>query len=437
MTRITEPSHPRTVTPSDAPSHPRTVGPSDASSHPRTVVASDPEPAHVLAGTPEFRRINLAVFAAGYSIFLLMYAVQPLLPIFTREFQISAATSSLALSLTTACLAVSMLVVGAIGEGWARKPIMTASLVSAALLTLLSSVVDGWPTFLLIRTIEGIAIAGLPALAMAYLGEEIHPQAIGVSMGIYVGSGALGGMTGRLLTGVLTDHLSWRPALAIVGVIGLCASMVFAGCLPASVRFEPRTVSIMSLLRTYKEHMRDRVFIALVSEAGLVLGTLVTVYNYIGFRLLAPPYSLSQTVVGTVFGLYVFGFFSSSIIGLLSHRFGRPRLLVSSLVIMLVGVLATLARPLLLVIVGVGLVTIGFFGAHSVSSSWVGLRARDGKAQASALYLFFYYTGASTAGSIGGIFWTAAGWTGVVGFLVVLLAVAIGIAATRLTTEAS
>ena len=162
-------------------------------------------PSHVVAGTPEFRRINLAVFAAGYSIFLLMYAVQPLLPIFTQEFHVSAATSSLALSLTTACLAVSMLVVGAVGEGWSRKPIMTLSLLAAAILTLVSSTVRDWPTFLLMRTIEGIAIAGLPALAMAYLGEEIHPEAIGVSMGIYVGSGALGGMTGRLLTGVLTE----------------------------------------------------------------------------------------------------------------------------------------------------------------------------------------------------------------------------------------
>jgi len=376
------------------------------------------------------------VFAAGYSIFLLMYAVQPLLPIFTQEFHVSAATSSLALSLTTACLAVSMLVVGAIGEGWTRKPIMTASLLAAALLTIVSSVVQGWPTFLLIRTIEGVAIAGLPALAMAYLGEEIHPEAIGVSMGIYVGSGALGGMTGRLLTGVLTDHLSWRPALAIVGFIGVGASMVFAWCLPASVRFEPRSVSMASLLQTYERHLRDRVFIALVSEAGLVLGTLVTVYNYIGFRLLAPPYSLSQTIAGSVFALYILGFFSSSIIGMLSHRFGRPRLLVLSLATMLTGVVATLSRPLPVVIVGVALVTIGFFGAHSVSSSWVGLRAGHGKAQASALYLFFYYSGASIAGSVGGVFWTAAGWTGVVGFLVVLLVVAIGIAATRLTTEA-
>ena len=157
MTGPNEPSHPRTFGRPVAPPRPRTLAPAVAPVVPVVTVVGA-EASHVLAGTPEFRRINLAVFAAGYSIFLLMYAVQPLLPIFTQEFHVTAATSSLALSLTTACLAVSMLVVGAIGEGWARKPIMTASLFSAALLTLLSSVAQEWPTFLLIRTIEGIAI---------------------------------------------------------------------------------------------------------------------------------------------------------------------------------------------------------------------------------------------------------------------------------------
>jgi len=179
-----------------------------APSHPRT---DAPLPAHVERGTSAFRRINLAVFSAGFSVFLLMYAVQPLLPVFAREFHVSPTTSSLALSLTTACLAFSMLVIGAIGEGWSRKSVMSFSLLAAAILTLLSSVVREWPMFLLIRAIEGVTIAGLPALAMAYLGEEIHPDALGISMGIYVGSGALGGMTGRLLTdwfgdGRLTEY---------------------------------------------------------------------------------------------------------------------------------------------------------------------------------------------------------------------------------------
>jgi YNFM family putative membrane transporter len=387
----------------------------------------------VARGTKAFWKVNLAVFSAGFSVFLLMYAVQPLLPIFTREFHINAATSSLALSLTTGCLAVSMLVVGAVAEGWSRKPLMSVSLLSAALLTLLSSIVQDWSMFLLTRAIEGIAIAGLPALAMAYLGEEIHPDDVGVSMGLYVGSGALGGMTGRLLTGVMTDFLSWRPTLAAIGALGIVAAAVFSVSLPASAQFHPRSLSIASLVGSYKAHLHDRVIRALVIEAGLVLGTLVTVYNYSSFRLLAPPYLLSQTAVGSVFGLYVFGFFSSSLMGVLAHRFSRPFLLRVGLTTMMLGVGATLLRPLAMVILGIGLVTIGFFASHSVASSWVGLRAREGKAQASALYLFFYYMGASIAGSVGGFFWGAYAWPGVAAFLVVLLIVAFTLARTSLS----
>ena len=379
-------------------------------------------------GSRAFWKINLAVFSAGFSVFLLMYAVQPLLPIFTREFHVNAATSSLALSMTTACLAVSMLVIGAVAEGWSRKPLMSASLLAAALLTLLSSAVREWPMFLFIRAIEGVAIAGMPALAMAYLGEEIHPDDVGVSMGLYVGSGALGGMTGRLLTGLMTDLFSWRPALAAIGLLGVVAAAIFSVSLPASAQFTPRSLSMRALLRSYKSHLQDPVVLALVLEAGIVLGTLVTVYNYSSFRLLAPPYLLSQTAVASVFGLYVFGFFSSSLMGLLSHRFSRPFLLRVGLATMALGVATTLMRPLAAVIVGIALVTIGFFASHSVASSWVGLRAREGKAQASALYLFFYYMGASTAGTVGGFFWTAYAWDGVAAFLAILLAVAFGLA---------
>jgi len=172
-------------------------------------------------------------------------------------------------------------------------------------------------------------------------------------------------------------------------------------------------------------------------EAGIVLGTLVTVYNYSSFRLLAPPYQLSQTAVGSVFGLYVFGFFSSSLMGFLSHRFGRPVLLRVGLATMVLGVGATLLRPLPLVVIGIALVTIGFFASHSVASSWVGLRAHEGKAQASALYLFFYYMGASTAGTAGGFFWTAYAWSGVAAFLFAMLAAAFAIARAALTREAA
>jgi MFS transporter, YNFM family, putative membrane transport protein len=97
--------------------------------------------------------------------------------------------------------------------------------------------------------------------------------------------------------------------------------------------------------------------------------------------------------------------------------------------LMLGGVGLTLLRPLTFVVAGVAVVTIGFFGGHSVASSWIGLRAETAKAQASALYLFCYYMGSSIAGAVGGLFWDAAGWRGVAGYVAGLLVVAIATAA--------
>jgi YNFM family putative membrane transporter len=101
---------------------------------------------------------------------------------------------------------------------------------------------------------------------------------------------------------------------------------------------------------------------------------------------------------------------------------------------MLAGIALTLAQALITIIAGIAVLTFGFFGAHSVASSWVGLRARHSKGQASALYLFFYYIGSSVAGYCGGFFWSAAGWRGVATFTgcLVVLALVISIRLSRL-----
>ena len=84
------------------------------------------------------------MFMAGFSTFALVYCVQPLMPELSRTFRVSAATSSLSLSVTTGVLAGALLVVGALAESWGRKGIMTGALVTAALLTLCTAVVPSW-----------------------------------------------------------------------------------------------------------------------------------------------------------------------------------------------------------------------------------------------------------------------------------------------------
>jgi len=364
-------------------------------------------------GTPAFRRTNIAMATAGFSTFTLLWCVQPLMPVFSREFHVGPAASSLAVSLATGMLSVSILLAGALSEAWGRKPLMVFSLTAAAALTFCSAFVSDWHQLLILRALAGLAFGGLPAIAMAYLSEEMHPSALGLAMGLYIGGSALGGMSGRLFTGILTDLVSWRFTVAVIGSIGLAGAMLFWRILPPSLHFRPMALAPRLLINSYFNHIRDAGLRLLFAEGFLLLGSFITVYNYISYRLLAPPYSLSQTVVGSIFLVYLIGIGSSAWVGNLAGRLGRRRVLWTMFLLMISGIGLTMFRPLPVVILGVAVLTFGFYGGHSITSSWVGLRARQAKAQASSLYLFSYYLGSSVIGFTGGFFWSTYGWAGV------------------------
>ena len=382
---------------------------------------------YIEKGTAEFRRTNLALFAAGFSTFALLYCVQPLMPEFSREFQVSAAESSLSISLTTGLLAISLPVAGSISEAWGRKLMMVLALFSSAGLTALCALMPTWHGVLAIRAVEGMTFSGLPAIAMAYLSEEMGREAIGLAMGLYISGSGLGGMSGRLLTGLLTDLVSWRFAVGTIGALGLIAAVVFWRSLPPSRHFQPRPRALGALIRSFGDHLRDFGLIGLFSEGFLLMGSFVTIYNYIGYRLVAPPYNLSQTEVGMIFTVYLVGIVSSALVGDLAGRIGRRKVLWATILVMLAGVCLTFVGGLAGIIGGMAVMTFGFFGAHSVASSWVGLRARQNKAQASSLYLFFYYLGSSIVGWSGGLCWAAWRWHGVGGYIALLLGLAFGL----------
>ena len=368
-------------------------------------------------GTPLFRQANLALFAAGIATFGLLYCVQPLMPQFSKDYGVSAATSALSLSLTTGVLAFAMLFAGAVSDAWGRKSVMTVSLLSSAVLMLLITVTPGWASLLVLRTLLGLTLGGLPAVAMTWLSEEMHPDSIGLGMGLYISGNAIGGMSGRLITGVLADFFDWRVGVAVVALIGLLSGLMFWRLLPPSRHFVRQPLHARALLGRFAGVFRDAGLPWMFAEGFLLLGAFVTVYNYIGYRLLAPPYNLSQTVVGLIFSVYLIGTFSSAWMGHLAGRLGRRRVLWTTFALMLAGIGLSMFHSLWLVVAGIVAITFGFFGGHSIVSSWVGRRAGNAKAQASSLYLFAYYMGSSIAGAGGGLFYAADGWNGLARFV--------------------
>jgi YNFM family putative membrane transporter len=322
-----------------------------------------------------------------------------------------------------------MLIVGTVSETLGRRQVMTAALFLTSLLAVATLFSRSFESLLLLRLLQGIVLAGVPSVAMAYLGEEMNAESIGHAMGLYISGNALGGMTGRIGSALLCRYVPWHTAIALIGVISLLLSLIFLKCLPPSTNFRQRPFQFRYLVTSLLQNLRDPGLLCLYALAFLSMGGFISLYNYIGFRLLNAPYQLSHFQVSLIFLVYLLGSFSSGVVGSLIHRFGRPFMMRITLATMLIGTLVTLAGSLALIVAGVGIFTCGFFSSHAIASSWVGRRAKTAKAQASSLYLFSYYLGSSISGTVGGLFWQHFGWNGVAAMIALLLAAAFGVAA--------
>ncbi|MBF6331676.1 MFS transporter [Nocardia transvalensis] len=370
------------------------------------------------------RRITLALFAAGLTTFASLYSAQALLPSLSAAFAATPAHAALAVSLTTGLLAAAIVPVSVLSGRFGRTRVMVVSAVAATAIGLLLPFSPSLEVLLLGRALQGVALAGVPAVAMAYLAEEIGAGGLGATMGVYVAGTTVGGLAGRLIPAFTLEVASWRWSAAVVAAAAALCAIWFVRWLPPSHRFVAQPLDIATLARDLVGHLRHRTLLALFGLAFVLMGGFVSVYNFLGYRLIHDPFGLSAATVGLVFVMYLGGTASSTIAGRLSDRLGRTRVLIVSILTMGIGLALTVPDRLPILLIGVLLCTTGFFGAHSVASGWVGAAATHNRAAASSLYLFFYYLGSSLVGAAAGLAYGSHGWAGLAGYVGALLLVA-------------
>lgn len=326
-------------------------------------------------GTPQFMRVTLALFSAGLATFALLYCVQPILPVLSQEFGLTPANSSISLSISTIMLAIGLLFTGPLSDAIGRKPVMVTALLLASICTLLSTMMTSWHGILIMRALIGLSLSGVAAVGMTYLSEEIHPSFVAFSMGLYISGNSIGGMSGRLISGVFTDFFNWRIALAVIGCFALTSALMFWKILPESRHFRPSSLRPKTLFINFRLHCSDQGLPLLFVEGFLLMGSFVTLFNYIGYRLMLPPACQSGRgwlIIASLFDWHR----SSPKAGTMTTRFGRGPVMLFSTGVMLFGLLLTLFNPLWLIFAGMMLFSTGFFAAHSVASSWIGPRAK-------------------------------------------------------------
>ncbi|MFR0357856.1 MFS transporter [Streptomyces sediminimaris] len=366
-------------------------------------------------GGPGYRRMSLALFLAGVATFALLYSTQALLPLISGEFGVAASAASWTVAGATGGLAVFVLPMSALSERFGRRTVMTGSLAVAVTVGLLVPFAPSLTALVVLRAVQGAALAGLPASATAYLAEEVRPKALVTAIGLFVAGNSVGGMSGRVITGWVAQAWGWRVAVAVIGVIAVVCAVAFRLLLPAPRHFRAGSLRPRILARTVGDHARDPLLRRLFAIGALFMTVFGGVYTVIGYRLTEAPFSLPQGFIGSVFLVYLVGTVSASAAGRLVGRLGRRGALYLAGGTTAAGLLLSLLGSLLPVLLGLVLITAGFFAGHAVASSAVSRTAAHGRAQAAALYQSAYYIGSSAGSTVGAVAFHAAGWAGTVG----------------------
>lgn len=365
------------------------------------------------AGSSGYRRILIGLFAAGIATFGQMYSTQGILPTVAHALEVNEASAALTVSTATLGLAVSVLGWSWVADRIGRAPAMKIALSISLVLGLLTPLAPGFTTLLVLRSLEGLALGGVPALAVAYLAEEIHVRHVSLAAAIYISGTTVGGLLGRVITGPFADLGGWRLGVAAGGVLSAIAAIIAITLIPRAQGWvRPIGRPTTSVREGVLANLRDPGMLVLYGQAALLMGGFVATYNYLGFRLEREPFGLPVAISSQIFFAYLGGTVSSSVAGRLAATHGRRKVMLTCVVITIVGVVMTFPDNLAMVLTGLFVLTTGFFGAHGVASGWVGARARVGKAQASALYNLFYYGGSSLFGWLLGYAYVV-GWWGV------------------------
>ncbi|WP_460772144.1 MFS transporter [Microbacterium sp. GXF7504] len=391
-------------------------------------------------GDRAYRRLIAGLFFAGVATFAQLYSPQAVLPFLAADFGIPPATAALAVSAATLGLALAVIPWSIAADRFGRRATMGAGVAVATVLGLVAPFTPTIELFFAARFAEGVALGAVPAIALAYLNEEVHAGHAARAAGSYIAGTTVGGLAGRLIAGPFAEWGNWEIGVFAAAVVCAVCAALFLWLSPSARRFTPQSVRPAALTRRLLAVVRTPAQLALSAQAFLLMGGFVAVYNYLGFALAGPPLYLPLWLVSLLFLAYLGGTVASPRAGALAVRHGRLPVLLGSTVVMVAGLLLTLVPVLAVILVGLVVFTAGFFGAHAVASGWTPASAPAGtSAQASSVYYLAYYAGSSALGWALGFAFAGLGWGGVVAFVAAgcVLAAVIAVAGLRRAPDAA
>jgi YNFM family putative membrane transporter len=373
-----------------------------------------------------YSRVVICVCLFSIVTFSNIYWLQPLLPVIQKEFQVTSLAANLAMSAPLFGMGLGLLVFASLSDAIGRCKVMLVGTAIGLLVSLALPLVENYHLFLSLRFLQGMFLAVCPALAVPLMGEELRKSWLAGAVGFYVASNTLGGICSRIMGGLSAELLgNWAYAGYVIAGISAVLYGIIYYLLPTQRHFKPAPLKVGKCLKAYGFHLKNPQLVILYLLIGLAFGTFVNLSNYLMMVLSDYPYNLPSDIRSLMFLTLLGGTTSSSLAGRFAKRHSQIAGVAFGAIIMLMANFLMSWSNIYTMVIGMVMVSVGFFFCHAQASTLIGIKAKRSKGSAQALYSLFYYSGASLGVFFLEPFYQAWGWQGILGATRIALALCI------------
>ncbi|EKL02822.1 major Facilitator Superfamily protein, partial [Vibrio cholerae HC-41B1] len=309
--------------------------------------------------SPQYLKVTFALAFGSFLVFCNLYLFQPMLPYLANHFAVSETQINWLFAASTLALSLCLVPWAVTSEAVGRRLVMLTGLFAMPVIGLAMLYAEQFWFLVLTRALMGVALAAFASVAVAYMVEELSPQAFGKAIGGYIAANSLGGITGRIAGGLLTDALGWQHAVVAMAVFTLLGALLVAYLLPIQQHFKPQRGLFFHHNRALVKHLQNRTLWLAMLIGGVNFALFVNLYSVMGFRLVAEPYSLPIGIASLIFVCYLAGTLSSKLTANWNRRFSAiPGMMLGALISM-AGMLIALIEAIPAMLAGLILISFG------------------------------------------------------------------------------
>ncbi len=359
--------------------------------------------------------ILLYYFCTGLTLCIL-YATQPIGPVFENELVISKTQATLFTTAIMIPLAFAGIFYGYLLEKIQIKIILVLAFLFLGISEIVFSLTHSYFLLLNIRGFQGLLIPAVLTGIMSYISQISSKDSVANAIGVYIGVTIIGGFMGRALSGFFTDIFGWRVFFFIIGCVAILASILllkFSQNIKASY-LKPHLIDIIHTLKT-----RHNLYIFLMIFG--IFFTFQAMLNFIPFELAKISDNYSSSKAGMLYIGYLVGvlvaFNTKKIVAFLGSSI---KSIIVGIIILIIAIQIFRIESFWLIFVAMVVFCLGNFIAHSIASGFINKMATSHKGISNGLYVSFYYFGGALGSFVPGFIYIPFGWGAMLSFISVV-----------------